>query len=347
MKSEKRSFSIVINNYNYGRFLADAVDSALNQTLPSDEVIVVDDGSTDESRTVIAGYGKRIHPILQQNRGQRSAYNAGFAASTGDLVLFLDSDDVLDPSVVERVLAHADHGTAKVHFPLRIVNREGIETGGTVPSEGLVSGDLSVNLLRDGYYSAPPSSGNVYARHVLTQILPMGEDLRYNADTYTGYLAPFFGDVVAIPEALGSYRLHGSNHDLAGFTNEATLTNALRGDIERICFLETMAAKRGLRFNSDCLKREVHHMKLRISALRIAPSRHLFQGDSRLSLFVQGIRATWSTRYLSVARKLLFSAWFAALAVAPHSLVQKLAAIGCSPAARSSSMSWLLSKTKG
>jgi glycosyltransferase involved in cell wall biosynthesis len=347
MSESRRPFSIVITNYNYGRFLRAAIDSALGQTMAADEVIVVDDGSTDESKAIIASYGVRITPILQENRGQRSAYNAGFKASKGDLILFLDSDDVLDPSVVEQVLAHSDGRTAKVHFPLKIVNREGIETGGTVPSERLDSGDLCASLLRRGYYSFPPSSGNVYARRVLDQILPMEEVSKYNADTYTGYLAPFFGDVVAIAQPLGSYRLHGSNHDLASFTNEMTVKDALRRDVERIGFLQAMAEKHGLGFNGDCLMSDVHHMKLRISSLRLAPSRHVFKGDSRLSLLLMGLKATWCARYLSLARKLLFSGWFTAFTVAPLSMVPKLASIGCSPAARASSMSWLLSKTKG
>jgi glycosyltransferase involved in cell wall biosynthesis len=347
MSRSKPSFSIVITNYNYGRFLGSAIDSALSQTVPADQVIVVDDGSTDESRFVISSYGSRIDPILQENRGQRAAYNTGFKASTGDLVLFLDSDDLLDTSVVEQVLAHSNGRTAKVHFPLRIVNREGLETGGIVPSERLDSGDLCTALLRHGYYSFPPSSGNVYARGVLDQILPMEEALKYNADTYTGYLAPFFGEVVAITRPLGSYRLHGNNHDLASFTNETTVRDALRRDVERISFLRSMAEKRGLGFNSDCLKNDVHHMKLRISSLRLAPNNHVFEADSRLSLLIQGLRATWRTNYLSPARKFLFSGWFTAFTLAPPSMVPKLASIGCSPAARASSVSWLLSKSKG
>lgn len=216
-----------------------------------------------------------------------------------------------------------------------------------MPSERLDSGDLCAHLLRCGYYSSPPSSGNAYARRVLNQILPMEEGLKYNADTYTGYLAPFFGDVVAITQPLGSYRLHGSNHDLASFTNEMTVKDALRRDVERIAFLQAMAEKRGLGFNGDCLKSDVHHMKLRISSLRLAPSSHIFAGDSRLSVFLLGLKATWCAQYLSLARKFLFSGWFTALTMAPPSMVPTLASIGCSPAARASSMSWLLSKSKG
>jgi glycosyltransferase involved in cell wall biosynthesis len=59
------------------------------------EVIVVDDGSTDDSRRIISGYGDRVTPVFKENGGQASAFNAGFAASRGDVIIFLDADDYL------------------------------------------------------------------------------------------------------------------------------------------------------------------------------------------------------------------------------------------------------------
>src|SRR5262245_34856310 len=96
--------SIVISNYNYARFLGHAIDSALGQTWPETEVIVVDDGSTDESHQVIADYGSRIVPVLKHNGGMASTQNAGFAASHGDVILFLDADDALLPTTVAQAV---------------------------------------------------------------------------------------------------------------------------------------------------------------------------------------------------------------------------------------------------
>lgn len=79
--NEQPLASIIIDNYNYGRFLADAINSALAQTYQHTEVIVVDDGSTDNSREIISQYGDRIRPVLKENGGQGSAFNAGFEAS--------------------------------------------------------------------------------------------------------------------------------------------------------------------------------------------------------------------------------------------------------------------------
>jgi len=96
--------SILINNYNYAPFLTQAVDSALRQTYENIEVIVVDDGSTDNSWQVIKSYGDRIVPIAKKNGGQASAFNAGFEKSQGDIVCFLDSDDVFLPDKLQKLV---------------------------------------------------------------------------------------------------------------------------------------------------------------------------------------------------------------------------------------------------
>ena len=100
--------SIVISNYNYGRYLPDAIDSALAQTYADTEVIVVDDGSTDDSRRIIEAYRDRIVAIFKANGGQASALNAGFAASGGEVIVFLDADFdrscfLVQPAAIRRV----------------------------------------------------------------------------------------------------------------------------------------------------------------------------------------------------------------------------------------------------
>jgi len=86
--------SIVIINYNYGRFVRAAIESALAQTQKT-EVIVVDDGSTDESAIVIEPYADRVAVVSKENGGHTSAVNAGYEASSGEVVIFLDADDYL------------------------------------------------------------------------------------------------------------------------------------------------------------------------------------------------------------------------------------------------------------
>ncbi len=94
--------SVIINNYNYGEFLSQAIESALAQTHAPIEIIAVDDGSTDGSREILSGYGKRVSALLKMNGGQASAFNAGWSASRGDILCFLDADDWWIPEKAAR-----------------------------------------------------------------------------------------------------------------------------------------------------------------------------------------------------------------------------------------------------
>jgi glycosyltransferase involved in cell wall biosynthesis len=207
--------SIIITSYNYRRYLPDAIDSALNQTYPNTEVIVVDDGSTDNSREVIAGYDGRIVPVLKENGGQASAFNAGFELSRGDVICFLDSDDALFPTAIARAAdLLRDEEVAKVHWPLSVVDAQGNDTGKVVPSRALPEGDLRETVMRGGpcSYGWPPTSGNAWARRFLEQILSMPEqEYKVWPDLYLSALAPVFGPMRKIAEPQGLWRIHGEN----------------------------------------------------------------------------------------------------------------------------------------
>jgi glycosyltransferase involved in cell wall biosynthesis len=92
--------SVIIPCYNHANFLADAIESVRTQRWPATEIIVVDDGSTDASSSVASRF-QEVHLIRQPNRGLSTARNAGLAASRGDILIFLDADDVLRPDGVE------------------------------------------------------------------------------------------------------------------------------------------------------------------------------------------------------------------------------------------------------
>jgi len=207
--------SVVINNYNYGRFLGQAIQSALDQTYPHTEVVVVDDGSTDDSREIIGGYGERIVPVFKENGGQGSAFNAGFAACQGDVIIFLDADDMLLPTAVEQAVKLFDEpDVIKVHWPLLEIDANGTTTGNVNPKGELPKGDLRSLVLQEGPASHlnPPTSGNAWARKFLEQVLPMPEALyRTWGDAYLLELAPLFGPLMKTETPQGFYRVHGDN----------------------------------------------------------------------------------------------------------------------------------------
>jgi glycosyltransferase involved in cell wall biosynthesis len=111
---EADTVSIIIPCYNAARFLRAAIESAFRQTRPPLEVIVVDDGSTDESVSIAQAFGKRVTVVHQHNQGPSVARNTGVAASTGRYLMFLDADDLLKPESVERLTRAVTVGTRTV-----------------------------------------------------------------------------------------------------------------------------------------------------------------------------------------------------------------------------------------
>jgi Glycosyl transferase family 2 len=220
--------SIIIDNYNYGRFLQDAIDSALNQTHAHVEIVVVDDGSTDNSREVIGRYGDRVLPVFKSNGGMGSAYNVGVAACRGDAVIILDADDMLLPSAADVTVRLLEPGVAKAHWPMREITAEGRETGRIIPSRPLVGGDVRLRIFRDGPdgYLSPPTSGNAWSRSFLERVMPMPEmDFKRHADMYLATLAPVYGLIRTTAEALSCYRVHGGNDYATKTTEEKNQRN--------------------------------------------------------------------------------------------------------------------------
>ncbi len=187
--------SIIINNYNYGRFLKEAIDSALSQTYKNVEVIVVDDGSTDDSRKIITSYGNKVVSIFKKNGGQLSAYEVGFNKSVGKYVIFLDSDDILRPKALqEAVSAFSESGIVRVHWPVTLIDEKGNE--------------------REAKFI--PALAGLCSRSYLKKIFPATEKslevFRYGADAYVFALADLFGQTKIINEPEVYYRKHARNH---------------------------------------------------------------------------------------------------------------------------------------
>ena len=207
--------SIIISNYNYERYVGAAIDSALGQSLPDCEIIVVDDGSTDGSRAVLERYANdaRIRLILQENGGQAVAMNVGFAASSGDIVIFLDSDDTLHPNAVEMVLSHWRPGLSRCQYALEIIDGENRRHGLHPCGQAMEEGDVHWKLVVGGYYRFMPTSGNAFARAALLPIFPIPEtEWRICSDTYLVNMSTAYGAVRNIDVPLGCYRVHGSNN---------------------------------------------------------------------------------------------------------------------------------------
>lgn len=118
--------SVIIPAYNYGRFIGQAIDSVLAQTYPVKEIIVVDDGSTDDTFNVLAKYGQAVRALRQQNRGPAAARNEGAKNASGELLAFLDADDVwLSDKLTKQVRKLLEGKFGLVHCGLRVVDHCG------------------------------------------------------------------------------------------------------------------------------------------------------------------------------------------------------------------------------
>ncbi len=318
--------SILVNNYNYGEFVRVAVESAVAQTHPPVDIIVVDDGSRDDSLEVLRTFDARVTVVAKDNGGQGSAYNVGFARSCGDIVIFLDADDWLYPDAVAKIVAAWRPGVAKIQFPLTLVDRTGKSLQRQVPRS--MSDGGALKLLKEfGTYNSPPGSGNAYAAAFLREVLPLDERRwRIAADTVPIAMAPAYGDVVSIDHALGAYRLHRATGDSSLLMNNAPAN--LWEEYDRIDETKKFV---GAALNTLGVDRHeplyLAPWEARVTTLCVrfggqVPSRF---GASARDIAWFSLRSLWRWPDWSIKQKGVQSVWMLLLWVLPQSLARRLA----------------------
>ncbi|HYP26932.1 MAG TPA: glycosyltransferase [Blastocatellia bacterium] len=203
--------SVIIPCYNQGRFLGDAIESALRQSLGRPEVIVVDDGSLDDSGQVAGGYaGVRV--IRQENRGLSAARNAGIDASTGDYLVFLDADDRLLPRALESgARCLEDHpDCAFVYGGYRLIAEDGSAMA-SPPREG-ERGEPYLDMLRSNYIGM---HATVMYRRTVFDSVGRFDTSRAACEDYDLYLRITRNfPVRRHDDVVAEYRQHGENMSL-------------------------------------------------------------------------------------------------------------------------------------
>jgi glycosyltransferase involved in cell wall biosynthesis len=284
--SDRRSVSIVISNWNYGHFVADCIESALDQSEPPDEIIVVDDGSTDNSVSVLARYFGRITTISKPNGGQSSALNAGFAASTGDIIFFIDADDLLRPEAVETVKSNWWDGISSLSYGLELVDGEGKSRGLYEQTLIASEGDNRPQLLARGSFSFAPTSGNAFSREFLRKIMPMNEERwRISADAFLLKAAALHGKMVVLRHVLGAYRTHNGNNYYREYAPD--LWRIERGVSDIADVLSSLAEMGDLPARTD-RERELLRLRLRLCSLEVRA--RLIDGGASASAISQVAR---------------------------------------------------------
>lgn len=201
--------SVVVPTYNHARYVAEGVRSILAQNYANLEVLVVDDGSTDNTREVMAQFGEPVRYIWQANRGLSGARNSGIEAATGEYIALLDADDFWEPNFLATVLPilEADRTLGAVHTGSRFVDRDGKpllqQNNVTVPA------DQMYDRLIDGEFFA--ADAVLVRRECFEQVGLFDEKLRASEDWDMWLRVARAFRFAGIPDALLNYRMHGEN----------------------------------------------------------------------------------------------------------------------------------------
>lgn len=332
-----RRLSVIIANYNYARYLGEAIASALAIDWPQVEVVVVDNASTDHSREVIEGFGSRIRAIFHpENRGNLESCNTGFAASTGDIVYFLDADDTVEPQMMREVAAAWSAPLSKVQFQVRIIDGEGAATGAFFPQYHVVHSaqELRRMACTIGNYAGPNGPGNVYARWYLERVFPLKPEAGPYSDSCMIAAAPFFGDVATLPRPLARYRVHGANSYAMQAMDAGRFARMLEMAFDLFRYSQRIAGSVGITIEPKAIDRSLHTLAVRAACLRLAPQLHPVSGDTRWR--VAGLLLN-SMRYAQGMRrrhKAMAVAWGLATLAAPRPWAERLVSWRFAPSTR-------------
>ena len=279
--SDLPTLSVVIANYNYEKFVAAAIESVLSQD-ESVQVIVVDDASKDKSREIINQYSDRVETILfEENGGHAAALNAGFKAATGTLVMFLDADDFLLPGGVQTILSNYRPDVAIYHFRMHYADENG-RTYGMYPSIGdtLATGNVSLRLRTTGHYDGTMTSGLVYSRAALENVMPMDEEIyRTGPDGYLSATVPLYGGSASIDTPMSAYRLHASQHSQFNKVYAKRARWRLKHTIDRHNSTREHAQKLNLEVSPSLFDDDEFAMQERVVSMIMEPEQHPIEGD--------------------------------------------------------------------
>jgi len=315
--------SIIIRNYNYEKYVGDAVDSALAQPHPDVEVIVVDDGSTDDSRRILRSYGDRIRLITRENGGEGAAANTGFAQARGDVVIFLDSDDVLMPECAARAVAAMTPGVTRVHWWMYLIDDAGRLTGHVQPPAPVPRWSFEESMRRFGCMVDVGQSFNAYRREALEPAFPLDPQGWMRApDVFLTAACAAAGDSAFMDEPLGGYRVHARNLSLLNSLDVVKNQYSLR--IIPQLHADLLAVLGPERSKEIEFSFPLVHWRNRLASLRLSPETHPYPDDQRVDLVANSIASIRKRVWTSGPRKAVLILGTLALGYLPRAILRPL-----------------------
>jgi glycosyltransferase involved in cell wall biosynthesis len=223
--------SILMSSYNHASYLRLAIESALAQTDECVEVIICDDGSTDDSRSILRRYASdpRVTVIEKPNGGQASGLNRAYAECRGDVVCLLDADDIVARTKAGTAVSELRGEAGLFVHPLVHIDERGRILQDASATSQIERGWIGDKLLgRGGRWRPPPTSGICLRREIADHVFPIPESFRICADAFVVSLAPLLTPVATVARGLGSYRVHAANQHFRDRIDSRTVRQNLQ-----------------------------------------------------------------------------------------------------------------------
>jgi glycosyltransferase involved in cell wall biosynthesis len=310
--------SVIIANYNYRDFVGAAISSALAVCWPEKEVIVVDDASTDDSRSIIEDFRGSVTAYFRPKSNQLGAHMFGFEQSTGDVIIFLDSDDLLEPEVMQEVARVWRPGVSKVQFRMNLIDATGDQLGSAIPQFPPRDDPerLRRTYLRTMAYTTPPGSGNAYSREFVRAAFGFGATIA-ESDAILLTLAPILGDVLSIRKPLARYRSHDASFGGMRSLDVAKLRKQLNQDVERARLFVRVSRQFELSVPHDPLRYCLVHLQYRLASFLVERSPHPFPEDRLPSLIYHLFSSASTSSQMRLRDRAVLVAWAIACVLAP------------------------------
>jgi len=203
--------SVLLNNYNYEKFLPSSIESVLKQSYKNFELIIVDDGSNDKSREIIKKYAKkdnRIKYFFKENGGQASAFNEGIKLCKGEIISFLDSDDEFEENKLSEVVNIYNKGYEYILNDVKTI-------GKNIDMSTFKYGGYNLFLVYYlTYFVGGVTSAISISKKLADKIFPITNEefFRIRADDVIVFTAAMLKESYFINKKLTKYRIHGNNN---------------------------------------------------------------------------------------------------------------------------------------
>lgn len=220
--------SVIIPNYNYAQYVGQAIESVLNQTYKNIEIIVVNNGSTDNSLEILQRYGNRIYLVDQENLGQSGARKSGLAKATGDFIAFLDADDIWEPTKIEKQILLFSTKTELIYCGIArfseidqmLISTHLPQYKGSCASAFISQPGVSIVLSGE--------STAIFTRELLEKVGGFDPNLNSAAGWDFFRRCSKFTEFDFVPEALTKYRIHSSNMSNSSMKTIPDIRNAYK-----------------------------------------------------------------------------------------------------------------------